>query len=216
MPIPPMTRHRRALGLPLTAGRAVVGLALVSGLLAGCGIVGAPAFDPTGPCTADGQAPGAYPDLEALIPTTLDGKAPDSLDSGRNCSQDGLGPLWDDGFREVRFAGAIWQTGSESGTSLAVFAATGLTADQVGGYYEGGAQGSEKVSGLTTSHPTIAGRSGYRLDVVNGDYLQTVITWPSTTPDVVNVILVSSSARDVTDPAGHASAVDAAMAAFGG
>jgi hypothetical protein len=28
-----------------------------------------PSFDPTGDCTTDGRAPGAYPDLEALVPT---------------------------------------------------------------------------------------------------------------------------------------------------
>ena len=64
-----------------------------------------PSFDPTGPCTADGSAPGAYPDLEARVPTTYRDAAPETLDSGRNCSAESLGSLADAGFDEVRFAG---------------------------------------------------------------------------------------------------------------
>ena len=59
-------------------------------VVAGCGAGAAASFDPTGACTADGSAPGAYPDLEALIPTTYEGKAPERLDSGRNCTPENL------------------------------------------------------------------------------------------------------------------------------
>ena len=44
------------------------------------------AFDPSTPCTADGRAAGAYPDLEASIPAIYDARGPDHLDSGRNCT----------------------------------------------------------------------------------------------------------------------------------
>ena len=70
-------------------------------LLAACGAT----FDPTGPCTADGSAPGAYPELEAAIPKTFRGAAPADLDSGRACTPDGLGTLAAHGVKEIRFAG---------------------------------------------------------------------------------------------------------------
>ena len=47
--------------------RTLTFLVLVAALLGACG-GGAPSFDPTGACTGDGSAPGAYPDLEALVP----------------------------------------------------------------------------------------------------------------------------------------------------
>ena len=50
-------------------------------------------FDPAAPCPAEGQQPGAYPDLEALLPATHEGKAPDSVDSGRLCTDANLGTL---------------------------------------------------------------------------------------------------------------------------
>ena len=52
-----------------------------------------PSFDPTGDCTTDGRAPGAYPDLEALVPTKFMNAAPGTLDSGRNCTATNLGSL---------------------------------------------------------------------------------------------------------------------------
>src|SRR5688572_5422476 len=43
---------------------------LVAALLAvACSATsGAASFDPSGPCTTDGRGPGAYPELEALVP----------------------------------------------------------------------------------------------------------------------------------------------------
>src|SRR4029450_10729414 len=59
------------LGIPLAAmprllraGTLLLGALL---LVAACGSGQAASFDPTGPCTTDGRAPGAYPDLEALV-----------------------------------------------------------------------------------------------------------------------------------------------------
>ena len=60
------------------------GNAAVAGLLfAGCGS----RFDPTGPCTSDGNVPGAFPELESVIPKTFRGGPPRQLDSGRTCSR---------------------------------------------------------------------------------------------------------------------------------
>src|SRR6478752_2725561 len=52
---------------PLTA--VALALVLLTCTVAACAAPAA-SFDPTGTCTADGSAPGAYPDLEALIPST--------------------------------------------------------------------------------------------------------------------------------------------------
>ena len=57
----------RAMALTLVA-------TLVVGLVAGCSGAG---FDPSGPCTTDGRAAGAYPALEALVPATFRGRPPD-------------------------------------------------------------------------------------------------------------------------------------------
>src|ERR1044072_4503830 len=66
-------RHDLTYACGSMPARALSAAALVPVLLA-CTFAacGAPAasFDPTGACTADGSAPGAYPDLEALIPST--------------------------------------------------------------------------------------------------------------------------------------------------
>ena len=42
----------------------------VVAVVAGCGAPAAASFDPTAPCVVDGSAPGAYPDLEAMVPAT--------------------------------------------------------------------------------------------------------------------------------------------------
>jgi len=47
--------------------------------------------------TADGSAPGAYPELEARIPKTFHDAAPATVDSGRNCSPEAMGSLGDAG-----------------------------------------------------------------------------------------------------------------------
>src|SRR5262245_44647207 len=80
-----MTHRSRA------ARAALATLALVLTL----GACSAPAasFDPTGPCSGDGATPGAYPELEALIPKTYHDAAPELLDSGRNCTPENLGSL---------------------------------------------------------------------------------------------------------------------------
>ena len=43
-------------------------------IVAGCSGNAAASFDPNGPCTTDGSAAGAYPDLEARVPTELPGR----------------------------------------------------------------------------------------------------------------------------------------------
>jgi hypothetical protein len=175
-------------------GRLAILLVLVV-LLAGCSSAAAPSFDPSGPCSTDGKRAGAYPDLEALVPATFDGKAPQMLDSGRNCTAAQLTTLATHGVSELRFAGGVWPDGN-SGVTMAVFTAPGLQSEWIAEWYEASARAGRTTGNIKVSKPTVAGRAGQRLDVVNNDIPQTVITWPSTRPDTINVVLASDEQED--------------------
>ena len=88
-------------GVPRVARTMVPALALVLALvLAACGTATPVAsFDPASACTTDGRMPGAYPELEALLPAAYEGKAPATVDSGRNCTPAALGTLRRRGHR---------------------------------------------------------------------------------------------------------------------
>ena len=152
------------------------------------------------------RVPGAYPALESLVPETLGGRPPTRLDSGRNCTPINLGTLADHGFRDVRFAGGLWATGSTSGVTLAVFEADGLTAAHIGEWYEASARLSSKTAGLRPSRPVIDGRQAYRLDLLASDTPQTVVAWSSADRRVVQVVIAAAVPE---------SEIQAAIAAFG-
>ena len=174
--------------------------------VAACG--GATAsFDPTGACTTDGSAPGAYPDLEALVPASYQGGPPQNLDSGRNCTAANLGSLAAKGFSEIRFAGATWTFGGDLAIVLAVFSAPGLTADALADFYAASAQAASRTEVDAMTSPTLAGRTGRRLDTSTGDRQQTVVVWPAASADHVNVVITNNlpDAR-----------IDEAVAAFAG
>lgn len=149
----------------------------MSVVLAACGS----SFDPTGPCTSDGSKPGAYPELEAAVPTSFRGAAPSDLDSGRTCTKEGLGTLADHGVAELRFAGGTWSTGSESGVSLALFTdASGPPLDPawVAEFYETGAKAGKNVTSVDASDYSVGdNETGRRIDVLNGESYQTVVVW---------------------------------------
>jgi hypothetical protein len=176
--------------VPRLLVRSVLLASLISGLAA-CTGSAAPSFDPTGACTSDGSAPGAYPDLEARVPTTYRDAAPEKLDSGRNCSRERLGSLADLGFGEVRFAGATWSFGAERALALVVFSAPGLDADEIADFYAESARSASRTEILAESDLTAAGRAGRRLDTKTGERLQTVVSWPASAPDVVNVVITN-------------------------
>lgn len=158
---------------------------------AACSSDPGPSFDPIGPCTRDGSAPGAYPELEARVPATYRDAPPETLDSGRNCSSPSLGSLADVGFSEIRFAGGTWGFGAERAAVLAVFSAPGLDADELADFYTESARSATRTEVLADSRPTIAGRPGRRLDTKTGERLQTVIVWPASEPDLVNVVITN-------------------------
>jgi hypothetical protein len=214
MPLGPSGATRPRRRLPSAALSVAISLTLLAGAVAGCSALGGAAFDPSGPCTTDGRAAGAYPELEALVPDQLAGEPPERLDSGRNCSAANLGTLAGHGIDEVRFAGGLWELGAESGTTLAVFRADGLSAADMGEFYEAGANDGRKTSNIEVRDPTIAGRDAFRLDLVNDGRLQTIVALDGTTAGTVFVVLVSTAARDVSDPAAHETAVTSALEAI--
>lgn len=181
-------------------------LAAVVVLLAGCSGEAALSFDPTGPCSGDGAAPGAYPELEALVPTTFEDRAPDRLDSGRNCTDENLGTLADEGIEEVRFAGGTWEFGSDIAAVLAVFAADSLSVDAMADWWEATAQDSPRTQILRATDVDIDGQGVHRLDTKTGERLQSVLVWPGAEPGQVNVVLT----HNLPDPK-----IEAAVEAFG-
>jgi hypothetical protein len=186
---------------------ALIALASLAVFVAACG-GGAPAsFDVAAGCPVEGRVAGAYPDLEKRIPTSFEGRAPDTLDSGRHCDPDSLGSLAKAGFDEVRFAGGTWDFGGERAAALVVFEAPGLTANQIADFYGTSAQGANRTTITGVSTPEISGRSGYRLNTMTGDRVQTVVVWPSATSDVVNVVITN----DLPDPK-----IQSAIDAFSG
>src|SRR3989304_2858001 len=105
----PSRRARRRTGPVGVLAAAFVVLAVTA-----CGGPGA-TFDPAGPCVVDGQTAGAYPDLEARLPTSLDGRSPTSVDSGRPCTEAGLGSLVTHDPAAARVAGATRDRGGGRG-----------------------------------------------------------------------------------------------------
>ncbi|HET9344280.1 MAG TPA: hypothetical protein VFO05_01155 [Candidatus Limnocylindrales bacterium] len=184
--------------------------AVLIGAVAVAGCAGA-TFDPSGPCTADGRAAGAYPSLESLLPRDLGGKAPASVDSGRNCTERALGSLVAHGVRELRFAGSTWETGTSSGVTIAVLEAPDLRADWVHEFYRLGAESARKTESVDSSAVDVVGTPGFRVDTLNGESYQTVIDWQE--GDVVRVVLVSSFIREVDTKEGHEATVRAALEA---
>lgn len=172
-----------------SVGRFLLLAALVGALLA-CTGEATESFDPSGPCTADGVMPGAYPELETLVPQTYRGESPTLLDSGRNCSAEALGTLAER-FEEVRFAGATWTFGAERAVVLAVFTAPGLDAEAMAAFYVEPARTATRTEILAQSEVSIAGRPGRRLDTKRVERLHTVVVWPSAQPDHVNVVITS-------------------------
>jgi hypothetical protein len=184
---------------------AVMSFAMVA-ILAACTGAATPSFDPTGPCSGDGSAPGAYPDLEALVPTSYEDRAPNRLDSGRNCSDENLGTLADEGIDEIRFAGGTWEFGSDIAAVLAVFDAEGLTVDKMADWWESTARDSSRTEILDVTEADVAGREVRRLDTKTGERIQSVLVWAGTDPGQVNVVL----SHNLPDPK-----IEAAVAAFG-
>jgi hypothetical protein len=188
--------------------------AFVIALLAGA--CSANAFDPTGPCTTDGAKPGAYPALEALVPSTFRGGPPTALDSGRTCTKAGLATLSGHAIEELRFAGGTWNTGTDSGVSLAVFtAAKGPRLDPAWlvEFYETGARAGKNVTSVETTDYSVGGDiAGRRIDVLNGESFQTIVVWQH--GETVAVALAGDFIRDIQTREAHDKVVREAVDAW--
>lgn len=174
-----------------------------------------PSFDPVGPCTSDGQRPGAYPDIEEHLPRSFSGAAPTNVDSGRNCTDGALGSLAARGIDELRFAGATWETGRASGVTIARFEADGLTVDRMAEFYESGARNARRTEQITTGEVSLGSVRGWRLDAFVADSYQSVVVLPASEPDAVLAVLVASDLGEAESRAAHdARVIDAAEAAL--
>ncbi len=190
-------------------GRGIRGLTIalvasVAVLLAACGSEPIPSFDPTTPCNgADRQAmPGGYPELEARIPLKLAGADANNHKSGRFCAKSTLGTLWDAGFHEVQYAGAIFALGDKNGgVQLSAFRAPGLTAKLVADQNKAGAQADSKAQIVSASSETIEGRNGFRINVLNGESHLAVIVWPSADGSVIQVVAAADVDESVVQEA---------------
>ena len=205
-------RHR-----PVAASVRVAVLALILATMLGA-CSAAPSFNPTGPCEVngklvDGRAPGAYTDLEAQVPVAYDGRAPNRLDSGRTCTPANLGTMLPRGVPTVRFAGGLWEVGERSGVTLALFTAPTLTSTILSEFYETGARTASKTDAIQASDVTVGGLAGRRLDVLNDESYQTIITWPAGSGSV-RVVLVGSDVRETVARQVHEDRVTAALAAW--
>jgi len=171
-------------------------------------------FSPSGPCLADGRAPGTYPELEAKVPRSLDSRAPTTVDSGRKCSDSALGSLTSHGVTDLRFAGAVWSGGSDAGTSIAVLALpTGMLpiawAEE---FYGFGAVTGKKTDNIATSRPSFD-RVGetFRIDALNDLSFQSVVVWQD--GPLVRVVIVATAVDPGASKAAHDAQIAAAVAA---
>jgi hypothetical protein len=199
-------------------GRAAALVMLLAVVLTVPGCTPGASFSPDGPCLADGRQPGAYPALEARLPSALGERAPSSIDSGRSCSATALGTLVSHGVDDLRFAGATWDNGGGSGASIAVL---GLSSGQlpvawVEEFYEAGARAAKKTDNVVTSRPAVEGvGQAFRVDALNDLSFQSIVVWQL--GELVRVVIVASpvspSASRQAHDAAVASAIEAAVKA---
>ena len=196
---------------------------LIATALAGAVIVAAcgPAATPSGPlsaCGADRQdmiSIGGFPDLERELPTSLDGRAPDVVNSGRSCSDRALGSLVSHGIQELHYAGATWTRSQTEGSVVAVLATPpGQPAVQlpwIEEFYTAGAVAATKTDNVTTTRPTFesAGQV-FQLDVLNDLSQQTIVIWQG--ERVIHVVIVATEVGPTASRADHDARIAAAVA----
>ena len=199
------------------AAAAVVVALLAALLFAACGSSSIPT-GPLGPCgadKADATSIGGFPELEAVVPRDLGGKAPDVVNSGRSCSDKALGSLTTHGIHELRYAGATWNQGQSDATVVAVLATPSdqplIQQPWIEEFYTAGAVKATKTDNVTTTRPKIdpVGQV-FRLDALNDLSLQTVVTWND--HGLVHVVIVVSEVSPDASRADHDARVAAAVA----
>jgi len=154
----------------------LLAIALAGGVAVGC----TPSTPPDGslPCdpSIDSQrAAGFDAALEATVPLAAFDGSPITVDSGRECSEKRLGPLWGAGVRELRSAGGIFDLGSETGYSVVTYRANELTLDALAYAFQRGASTGRKTQDIQIEKVNVGAWPGSRMTLLNGDHRQVIV-----------------------------------------
>jgi hypothetical protein len=157
--------------------RALAALVLTSSIAAAAC---APSAPPDGslPCdpSIDVQrAAGFDLALEASLPLAAFAATPSTVDSGRECSEKRLGPLWGSGLRELRSAGAIFERENLTGFSVVTYQGVGLTLDALAYAFERGAATGRKTQDIRIESAPVGTWEGSRMTLLNGDRRQVIV-----------------------------------------
>jgi hypothetical protein len=158
------------------------------------------------------RAPGALPQLEALLPRGMIERSPDTLNSGWNCSAAALGSYVAHGVSKLGFAGATWDQGNGNATVTAILALDSgpLDAAWVEEFYTAGAVAARHTGDVKTDRPTYDGAGQvFRLETINDLSLQTVVIWPAA--PYVHVVIVATTVSPDAVRADHDQRVDIAV-----
>jgi hypothetical protein len=184
--------------------------------LIACGQSGA-SFDPSGRCVADVRLPGAFPELERIVPAKLGDAAASKVDSGRNCTSASLGTYGAHGISELRYAGATWDEGGGDATVIAIMATPAsqpiLQQDWVEEFYRAGALASTKTENVSATRPTMDGTTVYRLETLNDLSLQTLLVWSTNGMGGIHVVIVATQVEPNASRDAHNARVEQALAA---
>ena len=154
----------------------LLAIALAGGVAVGC----TPSTPPDGslPCdpSIDSQrAAGFDTALEATVPLAAFDGSPITVDSGRECSEKRLGPLWGAGVRELRSAGGIFDLGSETGYSVVTYRANELTLEALAYAFQRGASTGRKTQDIQIEKVNVGAWTGSRMTLLNGDHRQVIV-----------------------------------------
>jgi len=113
--------------------------------------------------------------LEASLPLAAFVETPTTVDSGRECSEKRLGPLWGSGLRELRSAGAIFERENLTGFSVVTYQGVGLTLDALTYAFERGAATGRKTQDIRIESAPVGTWEGSRMTLLNGDKRQVIV-----------------------------------------
>jgi hypothetical protein len=109
------------------------------------------------------------------VPLAAFDGSPITVDSGRECSEKRLGPLWGAGVRELRSAGGIFDLGSETGYSVVTYRASELTLDALAYAFQRGASTGRKTQDIQIEKVNVGAWPGSRMTLLNGDHRQVIV-----------------------------------------
>lgn len=121
------------------------------------------------------RAAGFDRSLEATLPVDAFEGTPSEIDSGRECSEKRLGPLWGSGLRELRSAGALFERDGLAGFSVVTYQGAGLTLEALAYAFERGAATGRKTQDIRIESVDIGGWEGRRMTLLNGDKRQVIV-----------------------------------------